>query len=69
MRFITKLAVVLIGWNFLPPADAPAPSLRYMPTEQNVSESIRRGAAQSIAGPLSSGKVDPNAERRRPLAS
>lgn len=24
MRFVTKLAIALVGWNFLPPADAPA---------------------------------------------
>jgi endonuclease YncB( thermonuclease family) len=24
MRFLTKFAMALIGWNFLPPADAPA---------------------------------------------
>jgi endonuclease YncB( thermonuclease family) len=24
MRFLTKFAIVLVGWNFLPPADAPA---------------------------------------------
>ena len=24
MRFLTKFAIALVGWNFLPPADAPA---------------------------------------------
>ena len=24
MRFLTKFAIAIIGWNFLPPADAPA---------------------------------------------
>jgi hypothetical protein len=29
MRFLTKLAIALVGWNFLPPADAPAASQRH----------------------------------------
>src|SRR6476620_11611524 len=24
MRFLTKFAIAIVGWNFLPPADAPA---------------------------------------------
>ena len=31
MRFLTKFAIAIIGWNFLPPAEAPA---QVVPTGQ-----------------------------------
>jgi endonuclease YncB( thermonuclease family) len=35
MRFVTKFAIALVGWNFLPPADAPA-GAPIIPAGQNL---------------------------------